>query len=193
MKNIKSRRSVTSAGLLVLVIGLVAMPLRAQNAASPALQGDWPELIAQEGEWALVMTGEAVPSGLADIDFGALDRKEWKQLCTQITETVRMSEDAVWVKAVQDLIYLAVFFPEEVRFSGANLPLFYDYLQGRNEQHRIMALAALHAIGDYNTMANLSQRIRLERSPRVQRLAAAAVADYFDPSGDIVPRRRVVR
>lgn len=58
---------------------------------------------------------------------------------------------------------------------------------------RVMALAALHAIGDFNTMANLSQRIRLERSPRVQRLAAAAVADYFDPSGDIVLRRRAVR
>ena len=193
MKNSNSHTRSTAAIALVLVIGLILLPAQAQEAASPASQGQWKELIAEEGDWTRVLTGAAVPSALADVDLAALDKTEWKELCSEITETVRTGKDAVWERAVQDLIYLAVFYTDEVHFGRANLPLFYDYVLGRNEQHRIMALAAMHAIGDYNTMAQLGQRIRLERSPRVQRLAAAAVVDYFAPSVEVGQPRRADR
>lgn len=181
-----------------VIVGIVALlfaiPAHGQQETAPAAPGEWAELIAQEGEWTDVLTGEAVPTAFANIDLDALDKTEWKTLCKELMTTVRTSEGAAWVRAVQDIIYVAFFYPEHVQFKGASLPLFYDYVLGRNEQHRIMALAAMHAIGDYNTMAHVGQRVRLERSPRVRRLAAAAVVDYFTKTSiDVEEPRAIAR
>lgn len=177
MKHLTRNTSVIVGSILVAV--LFAIPAQAQQETASSASGDWADLIAQEGLWMDVVTGEAVPAAFADISLDALEKKEWKNLCKELTQTVRTSDGAAWERAVQDVIYLAFSYPEQVRFKGANLPLFYEYVLGRDEQHRIMALAAMHAIGDFNTMAQIGQRVRLERSPRVQRLAAAAVVDYF--------------
>lgn len=191
MTHIRRIISLTTASVLVAV--LLAIPAQAQQAAA-AEPGDFVELISQEGAWTEIMTGETVPSSLADINLDVLSDEEWKELCKDVTESVRTSDGKAWERAVQDVIYLSFFYPDEIRFKKANLPLFYDYVLGRDEQHRIMALAALHGIGDRNTMSQVAQRVRLERSPRVKHLAAAAVIDHFsETSIEVEEPRRVDR
>lgn len=169
------------SSVCALVVGLVTMPAFSQ-AERPVSFG---ELIEQEGLVADVLTGEATPAEFASMDLDALTDEEWKMVSADITAAVRESDGEAWAEAVQKAIYVSVFHPTKARLARANLPLFYDFTLGRDEDHRIMALAALHAIGDYNTMANIAQRVRVERSPRVKRLAAAAVVDYFSPKIDV--------
>ena len=181
MTNRIRKTSIMISGIFALIVGLVTNPALAQMEESASFE----DLITQQGLLADVLTGEAVPGEFAGMDLNALTDDEWQLLCADIAEAVREHEGKAWEEAVQKVIYVSVFHPTKARLNRANLPLFYDFTLGRDEDRRIMALAALHAIGDYNTMANLAQRVRVERSLRVKRLAAAAVVDYFSPKIDV--------
>ena len=135
--------------------------------------------IAQEGAWTNVLTAGAVPVGLANLDLNALTPREWKQLRAELITTLRSGRDAAWEDAAQQVIYLAFYYRDKIKLAHTSAPLLDSYILDRSEQHRIMALAALHAIGDHDAMAHLAQRVRLEGSPRVRRLTVAALADHY--------------
>lgn len=181
MKNQHRKVHLIVSSIVALTVGLITFSAQGQ-AAEPA---DWTELVNEEAAWTDILTGEEVPTAFEGLDLNALTKDEWKALCRDVEERVRDHDGEAWEDAVQQVIYLSVFHPDDARFGRANLPLFYDFTLGRDEDRRIMALAALHSIGDHNTMANVAQRVRVERSPRIKRLAAAAAVDYFSPKVDV--------
>lgn len=183
MKRHKSFAANVVTALVIAVVFLTVGIGPVQDAVAKDAVGpgdDWTELIAQEGSWAKVITGEIVPADFADLRFDELTKSEWKRLRADLIEGLRSEDSRAWEETAQKVIYLAVFQSEKVDLNRANVPLYDVYNLGRNETHRIMALAAIHAIGHHDTLAHVAQDVRLEASPRVKRLSAAAVVDYFD-------------
>ena len=188
------RRTILTIALLS--VGLVlstetAAQLQQQAVSSPA-EG-WATLLAQEGQWTKSFTGEARPSTLSEYDLSGLTKQQWKQLKKEQLTALRSEQEHVWQQALQNVIFLSTFYREKVNFGRAASPLLEFYLFDRNEQHRIMALAGLHAIGKTDGMAHLAQRVQLERSPRVRRLTLAALADHYGIRDDYGRRAGVVR
>lgn len=164
----------------LVLLSVLVWPVRAQMTVTSADEPQtWAGLIAQEGDWADVITGVSVPEGLVDIDFLALTRDERKQFRANILKTLRSERGAEWEEAARQVIYLSFFYRDWINFDRATVPLLEGYMFDRNEDRRIMALAALHAIGHGDTMGYLGQHVKLERSPRVRRLAIAALADHY--------------
>lgn len=172
------RRHLGLVGLAIWLTAIVAAPAQGQLTSNGS--ADWSTLIAEEGEWAAVLAGKAVPNSLAGMKLENLTKRDWKQLKREQLEAVRSSDADVWQAAAVNIMYLVTFYGEKVDFDRASNPLMQKYVFDRNEKHRILALAGMHAIGHRDTIARLSQRVRLEASPRVRRLTVAAVQDYFD-------------
>ncbi len=84
--------------------------------------------------------------------------------------------------ALQGIIHLAAHYPEHADFNRALVALYDTYRFDRNEGKQVMALAALHAIGDEQVMRKLAQHAPWETNERLRKLTIAAVNDYFsDP------------
>jgi hypothetical protein len=116
---------------------------------------------------------------LATANLEGLDRAQWKAITQEHRTALRSSSQDTREAAMQGIIYLATYYPEAARFGGVSNTLYEIYRLDANEANRIMALAAMHAVGHEDTMRQLAQDVRLERSPRVRKLTMAALADYF--------------
>lgn len=164
---------------IALVAGLMATPVRAQILTSSTMTGDEQgSLSMAKGASSPVVSSAMI--NLAEVDLDQLSKKEWRQLRREHIQALRTGTDDTWEQAAMNIIYLSVHYRDRVNFERASTSLLETYIHDRDTQHRMMALAAMHAIGDYDTMAHLSQRVRLEASPRVRHVTLAAVADYFN-------------
>lgn len=105
----------------------------------------------------------------------------WNALGRQLTLLVDRPVEQVDAKALQNIIYFATHFGEQVQLNDAAPLLVTLYRQHGRAEMRLMALAALHAIGDAETMATLYQHLRKgqEEDDRVRRLTVAAVNDHY--------------
>ena len=176
MKTIKITPRLVSAA--VLLFGLLVLPARAQMASSPIeLPLVW---TAAEGESARM--DKAAPSSMANHE--ARTPQQWKALRSELLNTLRSDRGERWEEAAQQVIFLSTFFSDQINLERAAGPLLESYILERNEGRRILALAALHAIGHRDAMAHLSQRVSLERSPRVRRLTVAALGAHYGITED---------
>jgi Na+-transporting methylmalonyl-CoA/oxaloacetate decarboxylase gamma subunit len=66
-----------------------------------------------------------------------------------------------------------------VNLNDAAPKLLEVYLKHERVAFRMMALAALHAIGDEDAMQTLNQVVRQEASERVRRVTVAALHDHY--------------
>lgn len=82
-------------------------------------------------------------------------------------------------QALKEVVYIANQHGQGIDFRRTASRLYEVYRYDRNESYRVMALAALHAIGRKNSMKLLYQHVPFERSPRVRRQTVAALADYY--------------
>ncbi len=74
---------------------------------------------------------------------------------------------------------LATHHREKVKLNDAASLLLGIYQQRDKPAFRMMALAALHAIGDAQTMQTLNQIVQDEQSDRVRRITLAALHDHY--------------
>ena len=81
--------------------------------------------------------------------------------------------------ALRTLVFIANNYGEKANLKPAVAPLYNLYRFNKVETHRIMALSALQAIGDDESMRLLGEDLQWEISPRVRTLMKAAVASYF--------------
>ena len=163
---------------LTLCIAISVVPeIRAQERSPQPAPNEWTTLVAQESD----LLGGTVSSRLVGRNLDNLSAKEWKRVRNEHLERIRSQDDATWRAAAVDIIYLSHYHKNEINMRRASLPLLERYIFDSDEDNRVLALAAIHAIGHRDTMAHLSQRVRLERSERVRRLTVAAVRDYFAP------------
>lgn len=169
--------------VILLTFGLLTMPARAQSASTTEAPVAW---AAQEGASAQALTREAPPTALANIDFDALTYGQWKELGDRLTAALRWPRGDAWEEAAVQVIYLARYYGDRIDLDRASSRLLDVYLLGRHEPERILALAALHAIGNRFAMEHLLQRmwLRQEHSPRVRRLTLAALADHYGVRDD---------
>lgn len=93
---------------------------------------------------------------------------------------LRSKHEAIREQALINLITVANHPRHNLDLRPAIAGLKRIYEQRRHEEHRMMALVALHAIGDAESMSYLAEQVQHgEPSDRVRRLTYAILADYF--------------
>ena len=103
----------------------------------------------------------------------------WNLLGRQLTSTVDKPVSDVSEQELQNIIYFATHHQKKVNLYDAVPYLVQIADSHQKEGYRIMAVSALHAIGDHNSMKGLRTLLRDEPSERVQKVIKAAYADYF--------------
>lgn len=103
----------------------------------------------------------------------------WNALGRQLTLTLDVPYDQVQEAALQNVIFFATQHREKVTLNDAAPKLLEVYLKHERVAFRMMALAALHAIGDEDAMQTLNQVVRQEASERVRHVTVAALHDHY--------------
>ncbi len=102
----------------------------------------------------------------------------WANLGIQLTLSLDSPVEQIRQETLQHINFFATHYGDRVDFARAVPRLLRIYETDATEGYRIMALTALHAIGDAGAMQYLREALRWERSERVRRLTLAALADY---------------
>jgi hypothetical protein len=127
---------------------------------------------------------DATPPVLTSYDLSDMDEAWWSELSEYLSRPFSEPEGDV-EQAMGKIIFLSTMYPDKVNFRHVTSDLYNVYRFDRREDHRIMALAALYAIGDENAMRLLAYRgpfatyAPWETSDWVRRMTAAAVAQYY--------------
>ncbi len=103
----------------------------------------------------------------------------WDALASELVLGVARPVGEVEETALQNVIFFAEVHGKRLDLKSAVPYLLAIYRDDEREGTRIMALAALHAIGNRAAMKDLREGVALEASPRVKRLTVAALAEYF--------------
>lgn len=106
-------------------------------------------------------------------------RTWWNLLGRQLSHSIDKPYEEVSVTEMQNIIFFATAHNDKVRLKDA-LPSLLNILENHEDsQFRLMAVSAIHAIGQRPSMVKLSQLIKEEEHPLVKRIGTAAVNDYF--------------
>lgn len=127
---------------------------------------------------AVPVVETATVAELTSMDLTGMSEAWWKETIKQHKRLLGSKNAALREQALQNVIFFATFYPGADARSATG-KLFKIYRHDRNEAHRIMALAALHAIGDAYTMERLREHVADEESERVRRYTLLALADYY--------------
>ena len=103
----------------------------------------------------------------------------WNALGRQLTLSVDIPYEQVKETALQNIIFFATHHGEKVKLNDAAPTLLTIYQHHDQVAFRMMALAALHAIGDESTMQRLNQIVEQEASDRVRHVTVAALHDHY--------------
>lgn len=163
-----------SMGLVVLAMCFVTFTAQAQPAQPANSINGVNSVNAFDPTATVADIGELTSQDLSDMDAAW-----WKSLSKANARALDSPDAQVKEQALQNIIFFATHYGKDVDFKRATTELYNIYRFDKNEAHRIMALAALHAMGRENTMRILSQHVRWERSPRVRRFTKAALLDYY--------------
>lgn len=83
---------------------------------------------------------------------------------------------------MQEIIFFASMYGEEIDFRASVSQLLDVYEHHADMQFRLLAAAALHAIGDPYGMEGLWEALEHESSPRVRHVTQAALRDFAKQS-----------
>lgn len=104
----------------------------------------------------------------------------WDALASELVLAVASPEGGeVSESALQNVIFFAQMHGKRLHLKPAVPHLLELYRSAEQEGTRIMALAALHAIGNRAAMDDLRQGVAYETSPRVKKLTVAALSEYY--------------
>ena len=134
----------------------------------------------ERSQGATAATVDTSPIGI--LSSGTQVTDLWvKEVDRQYAAALKETDAPTRVKALQDIIFIATRFGDTVPFEKAISPLLGVYMFDKNKNHRLMALSALHAIGDAYGMQRLRELVNDEPSEQVRRLTHRALADYYGP------------
>ncbi len=128
---------------------------------------------------ALLLALTLPASSHAQTSYDAQSPAWWQQLEQQIITSLGSPAERIREQALQHVVFFATQYGDKVDFYEAVPRLLRIYDGGESEARRVMAVAALHAVGTEAAMAGLQVRLRSERSERVRHLARLALADYY--------------
>ena len=79
---------------------------------------------------------------------------------------------------LQEIIFFATMYGEKMDFRASVFQLLDIYEHHADPQYRLLAAAALHAVGDPYGMEGLRNALKKETAPRVRYVTQAALRDY---------------
>ena len=82
-------------------------------------------------------------------------------------------------EAMRNIVYAAMVVGRDEGLDKASWSLYNIYRFDRNESHRILSLAVIHAVGNENVMRLVAQHLPFETSPPVRRITKAVVLEHF--------------
>ncbi len=156
MTHAKMYAILPSAGLLGMLL-ILSLPAQAQTTAPPT------------AEASSVVEAMQLPisSPVWRANFGK-----------QLAASLRARNANIRAGSLQNAVYFAANYNDALDLKPALPVLLSIYERDRNAAHRIMALAALYAIGDEAAMRALARLSQRERSRHVRRLTRLALSDY---------------
>ncbi|NNE47158.1 MAG: hypothetical protein HKN37_10905 [Rhodothermales bacterium] len=104
----------------------------------------------------------------------------WKALESQLALTLDKSVEQVDEVSLQNVIYFATNHSDRMRLTDSAPSLMEIYEHHQHAGFRMMALAALHAIGDERYLARAYSLTQHANSERLNRMARAALADVHE-------------
>ncbi len=138
-------------------------------------------MVAPVGAVAQVATVSQQPliSQYVENDEVTEKKSWWNLLGRQLTHSIDKPYSEVSVAEMQNIIFFASNYKDQVKLNDANAPLL-DVLNNHPDpQYRLMAVSAINAIGQRSAMIALKRAADNEASPLVKRVAMAAVNNYF--------------
>ena len=100
----------------------------------------------------------------------------------QLAQSLESPSAGIRAKALEQVTLLARSFGDALNLADAVPALLSIYNKDTEEQCRIAAVAALHAIGDEWGLHRMRQGIASQSSKQVQHTTLAALRDYYEPS-----------
>ena len=156
---------------LVLALAIPAVPGSAQDAPdapraclNPALRSGW----------------EAVTGVLDAASLDAMSDAWWKALRAEHLEALESTEPEIRAQAMQNVIFLARYHGHRISFRSAAPALFQIFQHDDVECLRLMAVSAIVAVGDEETVRQLAMALHREESERVQHAARTALANDYE-------------
>lgn len=117
-------------------------------------------------------------------DMSRLGAPWWHAMGRSVNQEL-IGTDRQQEEALQKIIFFGTYYPAQVRFGRTVNHVYHIYRFHRDERFRVMAVAAMLAIGSDQGMRLLMYRdegygvAHWDSSPRVQGLAIAAVNQHF--------------
>ena len=103
----------------------------------------------------------------------------WNLLGRQLASSVDKSYEEIGVRDLQNIIFFASNHGERVKLADAIPALLDIYRHHEDEQFRMMAVAALDAIGDRGAIQELKRLSEDEPSERVNKIVQAAINNHY--------------
>lgn len=120
---------------------------------------------------------------LTSINLSTMSAEWWKRLIKQHGRMLRSSDEELREQALRNLIFFASNYPEHANLRRVTPRLYKIYRFDKKEEHRILALVALHATGNEMIMERFREHVANEQSERVRKLTLHALADYYEKAG----------
>lgn len=105
--------------------------------------------------------------------------RQWKALRKQLLQSLKAPAEQADPTVLQNVIYFATYFADEIRIDRAAPRILEIYRTHPQPEVRLMALSALHALGDPETMVRLARIVPFEEAGTVRHVGIAAVSDYY--------------
>lgn len=106
------------------------------------------------------------------------DQQWWET----IEKDIHLQDDAtveeITESQIRDIIFFANLHGDKLDFSSSVPQLLEVYARHPNESYRLLAVAALHKVGDPKAMKELRKLVRKETSARVRHVTFAALNDF---------------
>ena len=143
------------------------------------MQGLTVGLVASLAVWMGAMPAAAqTPAVTSAEHIQAMTPIAWQNLGIELTLALDAEDPAARQHSLQLVNFFATNHHDKIDLTRAVPRLLRIYEFDAEENARIMALTALHAISDENAMIYLRELVRDEASLRVRRLTLAALADF---------------
>jgi hypothetical protein len=134
----------------------------------------------------VVVTGvptEVPLDELTGTDLSYMSAAWWKERRKEHIRLLESPDEQLREQALQNLVFFAQKYRDKVDLTNATPGLYRIYQSDANEDHRVMALAALHATGIRSIMELLREDVKEEKSARVRRYTLYALCDYYKHCG----------
>ncbi len=121
---------------------------------------------------------------LSSYDLSSMSEGWWRELATHVDEALK-GEGMAMEDAMRKVIFLSTYYPDLATFDRSVTELYNIYRFNKEEEYRVMALAALYASGDDSAMRLIAYHAPFTRfapwedSDLVLHVTEAAIMRYY--------------